>query len=480
MQWGNMSQLFQVDLGYNNLSGSVPESWSHLRYVALVNDTLVSSTPATWSSLMPLSILACCPLQEHIMVQVPCCYHQFVDTSCLPLYEGLHVHVHIPRSVQYLKMCRIACHVFCRHLNLTNDKCPEALINTGVAKCTQLSLFLSSTTWARCKTATLLPVCVAEPTCFTGWSDIGGEYLFSDALLCNINYAAQILIVLWFLLASLLAVLWGTLAALRYWQAKQVKGLVVDSNKGWQTIIGSMQHGWSQALKWKPWGLRMSALLGLGMFYFDKASDITLLKQVFGHTWTGYALLVLLLNQYVLQGYILMYQLTTKFIGWTVWTKLFLLSFVLAIPLGVPLTIVLDVLLLFADLGIPLKYIDQQVNLEHYQLFRDAGRTLYGTVPTVILQSVTFTRPANPQNGLVLPVKVFMISFVAAGLQLLKVNGEVIYFAFTQKEHAAQVFWQLLSAQRFVKESPTVLLTAHSGVELLARQHATSSDPNIA
>ena len=60
-----------------------------------------------------------------------------------------------------------------------------------------------------------------------------------------------------------------------------MKGLVVDSNKGWQTIIGSMQHGWSRALKWKPWGLRMSALLGLGMFYFDKASDITLLKQVF-------------------------------------------------------------------------------------------------------------------------------------------------------------------------------------------------------
>ncbi len=384
-----------------------------------------------------------------------------------------------------MSLWQIVCDIACRYIDLIRGvfDCPEALINTGVAKCTQLSLFLSSTTWARCKTATLLPVCVAEPTCFTGWSDIGGEYLFSDlpdALLCNINYAAQILIVLWFLLASLLAVLWGTLAALRYWQAKQVKGLVVDSNKGWQTIIGSMQHGWSQALKWKPWGLRMSALLGLGMFYFDKASDITLLKQVFGHTWTGYALLVLLLNQYVLQGYILMYQLTTKFIGWTVWTKLFLLSFVLAIPLGVLLTIVLDVLLLFADLGIPLKYIDQQVNLEHYQLFRDAGRTLYGTVPTVILQSVTFTRPANPQNGLVLPVKVFMISFVAAGLQLLKVNGEVIYFAFTQKEHAAQVFWQLLSAQRFVKESPTVLLTAHSGVELLARQHATSSDPNIA
>ncbi len=190
-----------MDLGYNNLSGSVPESWIHLRYVALVNDTLVSSTPATWSSLMPLSILACCPLQEHIMVQVPCCYHQFVDTSCLPLYEGLHAHVHIPRSMQYLKMCRLACHVFCRYLNLTNsiDKCPEALINTGVAKCTQMALFLSRTTWATCKTGTLLPACVAEPSCFTGSSDEGDEF-FSQPLpqadLCNINNAELILIVL--------------------------------------------------------------------------------------------------------------------------------------------------------------------------------------------------------------------------------------------------------------------------------------------
>ncbi len=190
--------------------------------------------------------------------------------------------------------------------------------------------------------------------------------------------------------------------------------------------------------------------------------------------------MTLLLSQYVLQGYILIYHLTRKLIAWTIVTKLFLFTIVFALPLGVILTIVLDVLLFLSDLGIPLKYIDQQVNLEHYQLFRDAGRALYGTLPTVILQSVSFTMPANPQNGLVLPVKVFMISFVAAGLQLLKVNGEVIYFALKQKEHAARVFWQLLSAQSFVKKAPTVLLTAHSGVELLAGQHASSSDQNIA
>ncbi len=264
-------------------------------------------------------------------------------------------------------------------------------------------------------------------------------------------------------------------AVLRYWQAKQVIGI-----KGYHTMVSRMQHGWNRALKWKPWGLKMSALVGLGMFYFDKASDIALLKQVFGHTWTGYVLLILLLNQYVLQGYILIYHLTTQFIGWTVLTKLFLFTFVSALPLGVILTIVLDVLLFFADLGIPLKYVDQRVNLEHYQLFRDAGRALYGTSPTVILQSVSFATPATPQNLIELPVRVFVISFVAAGLQLLKVNGEVMYFALKQKEHAAWVFWQLFSAQRFVKKAPVVLLTAHSGVELLGGQHASSSDQNTA
>lgn len=48
---------------------------------------------------------------------------------------------------------------------------------------------------------------------------------------------------------------------------------------------------------------------------------------------------------------------------------------------------------------------------------------MYGTLSTVISQSVTFTMAANPQNGLVVSVRIFLLSFVAAGLQLLKVNG---------------------------------------------------------
>ncbi len=387
--------------------------------------------------------------------------------------------IHMLRSVQYVQMHKMACDIACRWLDLTGNNisgCPESLIDTGVARCTQstqLYLALPETAWARCNEAKLLSYCAADRNCFiNNLTGVGGE-------LCKINNAKLTLIVLWCFFASLLAIMWSMFVALRCWQAKHVNGFV-DSNKEHQAIVSRMQHGWNRALKWKPWGLKMSALIGLGMFYFDKASDIILLKQVFGHTWTGFVLLILLLGQYILQGYILIYHLTTKLIGWTVLTKLFLFTFVLALPLGVILTIVLDVLLFFANLGIPLKHVDQRVNLEHYQLFRDAGRALYGTLPTVILQSVTFTMPANPQNGLVLSVNVFMISSVAAGLQLLKVNGEVMYFALKQKEHATRVFWQLLSARRFVKEAPNVLLTAHSGVELLAGQQASSSDQNMA
>ena len=391
--------------------------------------------------------------------------------------------VHMLRSVHYVKLHKTTCDTACRILDLTNIDfdCPEALINDGVANCTKQSFSLSTTTWARCKKSTLLPVCAAEPECFDGLTDVVGD---SSSLpkagggLCNISKAKPTLIVLWCLFASLLAIIWCMFVALRCWQGKQLNGHV-DSNKGHHAIVSRMQLGWDRALKWKPWGLKLSALIGLGMFYSDKASDITLLKQVFGHTWTGYVLLVLLLGQYVLQGYVLVYHLTRKFIGWTVLTKLFLITFVLAIPLGVLLTIVLDVLLFFSDLGIPLKHVDQQVNLEQYQLFRDAGRALYGTLPTVMLQSVTFTLPANPQNQLDLSVKVFIFSFVTAGLQLLKVNGEVMYFALKQKEHAAWVFWRLLSARKVVKEAPILLLTAHSGA-LLAGQHAGSSDQNIA
>ena len=306
--------------------------------------------------------------------------------------------IHMLRSVQYVKLYSTTSDIACRKISLTNDtisECPEALIDTCVAKCTSLSISFSHTTWARCTKAKVLSYCAADPSCFeSNLIEVGGDF-------CKINNAKLILIVLWCLFASFLATMWSMFVALRYWQAKRVQ-CHVDNNKGYQTVVSRMQHGWNRALKWKPWGLKMSALIGLGMFYFDKVSDIILLKQIFGHTWTGFVLLFLLLGQYVLQGYVLIYHLTTKVIGRTVWTKLSL--FVLIVPLGVIVTIVLDVLLFFADLGTPLKYVDQRVNLEQYQLFRDAGRALYGTLPIVMLQSCGLAGNVKIMDSHCLPI----------------------------------------------------------------------------
>ena len=66
---------------------------------------------------------------------------------------------------------------------------------------------------------------------------------------------------------------------------------------------------WARALQWRPWGLKGAALFGLATFWYDKGSDVKLLSDVWGHTWTSYALLTLLLYQYVLQGYIIIFHI---------------------------------------------------------------------------------------------------------------------------------------------------------------------------
>ena len=90
-----------------------------------------------------------------------------------------------------------------------------------------------------------------------------------------------------------------------------------------------------------------------------------------------------------------------------------------------------------SDVGFPIPFIDHHFDLEEYQLFRDIGRGLFGTVPTAVLQSVTFTTGATPSNGLVLTTQIFVSAVVGSGLQLLKIAGELIYLALKGKGRMA-------------------------------------------
>ncbi len=92
------------------------------------------------------------------------------------------------------------------------------------------------TSWAKCKKATLLPICAADPFCFLGLTSFTGQGNLISLPnagndLCKIKNAKLTLIVLWCLFASLLAIMWSMFVALRYWQAKRVNG-PVDSNNG--------------------------------------------------------------------------------------------------------------------------------------------------------------------------------------------------------------------------------------------------------
>ena len=134
-----------------------------------------------------------------------------------------------------------------------------------------------------------------------------------------------------------------------------------------------------------------------------------------------------------------------------------------------------DVLLFASDHGFDVPFVARRADLEEYQPFRDVGRSLFGTVPTVILQSVVFTIKSTPVNGLVLTTEVFVIAFVAAGLQLLKVTGQTVYVALRDRKGLLRVCWQLLAGTEIMKEP-----MARKGSDLLPDQQPNSSQQDVA
>lgn len=93
-------------------------------------------------------------------------------------------------------------------------------------------------------------------------------------------------------------------------------------------LLEKIKAGWVQALWWEPWGVKLAALLGLAVFWFGKITDMQLLQQVDGHTWTGYALLGLCLLLYIITGYILSCRLGISTLGWKIRMKLFVFAVV--------------------------------------------------------------------------------------------------------------------------------------------------------
>ena len=368
---------------------------------------------------------------------------------------------------------RATCSFFrCWKLNgLT--RCPQDILShsldTGSPTCNAM-ITIDKNSWeTHCKRKQLLEACTSQ--CITLSVD--------HPELCVAKHAGLTLILLWCTLAGLLSIMVCTYIVVRI---KLVQHNPGDNSK-FSQLMNKVKQGWAHVLQWRPWGVKVAALFGLATFWYDKGSDVKLLSDVWGHTWTGYALLVFLLYQYVLQGYILMFHLICACkLTWLFEARLFRVlrlkrpfyfAFMLCPLTGVLMMIGLDVSLFVSDLGYSIPIIDRHFDLEEYQLFRDIGRALFGTVPTAILQSVTFTTGSTPQNGLVLTTQTFVSAIVASGLQLLKVTGELMYLALQGKASMHTVFWRLLVGKHVVREA---LETKSS--DLLPQGQIISSQPD--
>ena len=116
-----------------------------------------------------------------------------------------------------------------------------------------------------------------------------------------------------------------------------------------------------------------------------------------------------------------------------------------------PVTVVLmmiglDVCLFVSDVVFATPFVDRHVDLS-----RDIGRALFGCVPTAILQSVTFKIGTNAWNGLVLTTQTFVTAFVASGLQLLKLTGELMCVdCDLMYDGMHTVFWKVLVAKNVI------------------------------
>ena len=218
------------------------------------------------------------------------------------------------------------------------------------------------------------------------------------------------------------------------------------------------------------------------IFWFDKATDIKLILDVHAF-WTTTVLLVLFFVSYLIHGYILLYRVANAhgfrhFLQKSCFRKVVYGIFA-AFPLTPVLlrkkTVTFDVLLFASDLGLNVPFVARRVDFEEYQPFRDAGRSVFGTLPTVVLQSAVFTVRSTPDNGLVLTTEVFVIAFVAAGLQLLKVTDQTAYFALRDRKGLLRVWWQLLAGTEIIKEP-----IARKGSDLLPDQQPSSSQQAVA
>ena len=285
--------------------------------------------------------------------------------------------------------------------------------------------------------------------------------LESVKTICANQQVSRLLLIAWLTFAAVIILVLAMYTLLRGWFGKS------GETVGWQPAK-EVQNVWRTCQVCVKAG---QGIIGLGLYYFDLVTSITVLAQVWGK-WPGLYLILVFFFHYTMTGAAVAYyssrQLDTKRgavrVG-LVYTLQTILVAAVCSPLMILIVLLLDTiafiravacafavsqslerlwlrvkdtnggfkrpLCLSSGHAVGLSWID----MENYENMHNAIAAVFQTIPTIVLNSVIFALGNKPSHGVFISNNLFVRAAIASYLALLKALIVVLWNAYQEDDY---------------------------------------------
>ena len=257
-----------------------------------------------------------------------------------------------------------------------------------------------------------------------------------------------------------------------------------------------------------------AGLGGLAFYYYDMITSIIVLRQVWGH-WPGIVLAAIFLFHFAATGVVVAFHALYRLIrlqydasqsGLCLFGCILALSFASS-PLMIPVVLVLDTFVFVRQTFKALRYIVRLpglkwmdsgyvavfrlhhcmrpgavlglswVDLESHESMHNFVAAIFQSLPTVILNSVLLSLGNKPSHGIFLSGKLFLAAVIASCLAMLRILIVLLWQSFKTDAKLYQYVFRLVLGNTLVGDQ--VKRSAQgSHVDLLVQQyHMSGSAP---
>lgn len=211
--------------------------------------------------------------------------------------------------------------------------------------------------------------------------------------------------------------------------------------------LGSLKRGGT--LVYNAVAKKIIAIVSFFMYFADLATDIAFIGTVWGHTYSGYVLLLVFLFQNVIPGLIFKSRWEDVHNDGPPTSPCCIACYLPNVFCGV---ILMDVGAIQNDCpGNADKHAEIRkeycINFDKYQLFRAVGRCFFGILATIVLQSIAFNQGASYENGYALTETVFLLAFLSSAFQWLKATATCMYDAMEEEKSVFTVIKESFMAE---------------------------------